>query len=411
MNDQSDDTSATPDGGASRETSLGVVVGAMGATTTGILPVWLIGALAVQMRADIGFTEFQLGIATSLFFGVSAITSIPASQQVERFGWRRCALTTAGLSSLALLLIAAFAHTYAWLLVFVALAALANALAQPSANLGLARGIVPGRQGLAFGLKQSSIPLATMLSGTAVPVIAVTLGWRWAFVTGASLGLALLTLLRPGPRTPAAFRRSRTPLGGPGDAPVKVLVILAVAFGFGSAATNAMGTFIVSYAVEEGISPSAAGWLFAASSGTGLAVRILSGWLADRRGRRHLVFCAALMLAGAVGMGTLAGASTAPLITVGALLGFGLGWAWNGVFMYAVVKMNRGAPATATGVTMSAIFIGGTTGPLAFGAIVTNTSYTVAWSLAAAAMAVAATFVLLGRYHLHRARRLEASAS
>ena len=54
---------------------------------------------------------------------------------------------------------------------------------------------------LAFGLKQSSVPLATFLSGLAIPFVALTLGWRWAFVLAAALAALLMaSLLIFGPR-------------------------------------------------------------------------------------------------------------------------------------------------------------------------------------------------------------------
>ena len=34
------------------------------------------------------------------------------------------------------------------------------------------------RQGLAFGIKQSAIPAAVLISGLALPVLAIPLGWR-----------------------------------------------------------------------------------------------------------------------------------------------------------------------------------------------------------------------------------------
>ena len=65
-------------------------------------------------------------------------------------------------------------------------------------NLGrthriLRAGQVPaGRQGLSFGVKQAAIPVSTLLAGAAVPTVALTLGWRWAFVLGGLRAMAAL---------------------------------------------------------------------------------------------------------------------------------------------------------------------------------------------------------------------------
>lgn len=384
--------------------SLRVIVAAVAVTAAGMLPVWLVGGLAVQMRADLAFDEFQLGIATAAFFGVSALASVPGSRMVERIGWRRGAMFTGAVSAVGLLTIAVGARTWGLLVAALCVAAIANSTAQPSANLGLARTVPATRQGLAFGVKQAAIPLTTMMSGLAVPLIAVIFGWRWVFVTGAMIGIGLVTMVRPGPRQAVPLRRDRPKLGGAGDAPFKTLVVLSVASGLATAATNSLGSFMVSYAVLEGMGPGAAGWLFAGSSALGLIVRVLSGWRADRRGGGHLVFCATMMTGGAIGFALFAVGGSPVVLIVAALMCFGLGWSWNGVFTFAIVEANRGAPAAATGVIMSAKFVGGTAGPLIFGFLASRVSYVAAWLCAASLMALAATLMLVGRAYLRRLR-------
>ena len=69
-----------------------------------------------------------------------------------------------------------------------ALSAAANALGQLASNAALARHVPAHRQGLSFGVKQAAIPVSTLLAGAAVPTIALTAGWRWAFVAAAGGG-------------------------------------------------------------------------------------------------------------------------------------------------------------------------------------------------------------------------------
>lgn len=185
---------------------------------------------------------------------------------------------------------------------------------------------------------------------------------------------------------------------------MRALVLLAVAGGFATASTNAVGSFMVSYSVLEGMGPGAAGWLFAWSSALGLVIRIVAGWRADRRVGGHLRFCVVMMLGGTLGFLLFAmGGSTLVLVLAGSMC-FGLGWAWNGVFIYAVMEANRGAPAAATGVIMVAKFVGGTTGPLLFGLVVSRASYAAAWLMAAGFMAVAAAQMQVARRTLRRSR-------
>ncbi|MEL0195287.1 MAG: MFS transporter, partial [Acidimicrobiaceae bacterium] len=89
------------------------------------------------------------------------------------------------------LCIALFANEFRYLIAFLAIAGLCNAAAQTAVNLGLAQAGLP-RLGLAIAVKQSGMPAASMLSGLAVPAIALTLGWRWAFVGAATVALVAL---------------------------------------------------------------------------------------------------------------------------------------------------------------------------------------------------------------------------
>ena len=63
------------------------------------------------------------------------------------------------------------AHSLVVLLLLLALAGVANSIVQPAINLFMADQVPPDRQGLAFGIKQSGIPGAVLLSGLALPVL------------------------------------------------------------------------------------------------------------------------------------------------------------------------------------------------------------------------------------------------
>ena len=78
---------------------------------------------------------------------------------------------------------------------FLGLAGLANAVAQPAINLFMAEQVAVERQGVAFGIKQSAIPSAVLVSGLALPLLAIPFGWRATFAV-CSLGpLAVAVLL------------------------------------------------------------------------------------------------------------------------------------------------------------------------------------------------------------------------
>src|SRR5688500_10675263 len=60
--------------------------GAVATTVACVLPVFLVGGLAVQIRGELHFSPAGLGLAVSTYFGVSAVASIPAGRLIERFG-------------------------------------------------------------------------------------------------------------------------------------------------------------------------------------------------------------------------------------------------------------------------------------------------------------------------------------
>ncbi|HYN97822.1 MAG TPA: MFS transporter, partial [Pilimelia sp.] len=155
------------------------VLGAVTTTVASVLPVFLVAGLAVQIRAELGFSPAGLGLAVAVYFGVSALASVPAGGLVERYGAAVIARAAICLSAACLLAIAALARSYPVLVLALAAGAAANALGQLASNAALAHRVRPERQGVSFGIKQSAVPMSTLLAGAAVPAVALTLGWRW----------------------------------------------------------------------------------------------------------------------------------------------------------------------------------------------------------------------------------------
>ena len=380
-------------------------VGAVTTTTVAVLPVFLTGALAVQISAELGFDPAGLGLVVALYFGISALASLPCGWLVERFGsgpTSRAAVTGVAVTMTA---VAAFAYSYASLVAVLLCSAWCNVLGQLSSNLTLARYVPATRLGLSFGIKQSAIPLATLLSGVAVPVVALTVGWRWAYVIGAALALAALLVT---PQDTAG--RERT-VPAPGERATAALTVIGIAGALAAAAANALGIFLVASAVERGISPGIAGLTLTMGSVVGLTLRLTHGWLADRRSGGHIAVVAGSLLLGAGGLALLAVPGTAALV-IGTVLGFGLGWAWPGLLQFAVVRLNPSAPAAATSIVQAGVYAGGFIGPVGFGFIATHASFPTAWITGAVTMVVAAALMVLGRRMLvaHRSAREAAAA-
>lgn len=366
-------------------------VSAVSVALAGTLPVFMTGALAVQIGRDIDLGATRLGLASGAFFGAAAMASALMGRLAERVGPGR-AMRSAAIASAVLQAGLALVPGYTWLLVALLVAGPANSLAQVGANLLLAKGIDPARQGWALAIKQAGMPGATLLGGLAVPAIAVTVGWRWAFAAGA-IGAVAAAFAVPVGAVPAGGRR---PAGRRVDVPMGPLVFLAVAVGFASAANGTLATFVVTAGVEAGLGESAAGIVLTLGSAAGITMRLVVGARADRRGGRHLPVVSVLLAGGALGYLLLA-PGLVPTHLAGALIAFGSGWAWPGLFNLAVVRLNPTAPAAATGITQTGVYVGALAGPILFGLVVDSAGYGLAWLLAGVASAGAAAGVAVGR--------------
>jgi MFS family permease len=259
----------------------------------------------------------------------------------------------------------------------------------PSSNLSLARQVAASRRGVAFGIKQASTPLASVVAGFAVPLLGLTVGWRWSLV-GTALVLIVLLLGLSADGTVASGAASSIESHGEHRAPLAALILLAATSGFAGAAATATAGFFVDSAVARGFANGTAGVVLGVGSGFGIVARIIWGWLADRRERGHLAFLSWLFLVGSVGFAMLGIVETVPLLLLGSIIVFSAGWSWAGLVFLVATIGSPGAPATATGIASAGGGLGGLIGPLAFGALVSSFSYTVAWSIAAAWMIIAA---------------------
>jgi MFS family permease len=359
-----------------------------------VLPGFLTGALAVQVRASLDFGIGALGLAVALFFTASALSSITLGRVVERIGSRSAMRLAALVGAVALAGIGLLAHSWLALVGLLILGGIGNATAAPAANLLVAAAIPAGRQGLAFGVKQAAIPTATLLSGLAVPFASLAVGWRATYV---GVGLMALAVALVAPQEARSSAREEDARPGSARASTGVLVAFALGLGLGSAAAVPLGSFLVESAVVVGIEEGVAGLLLAAGSATSIAVRLVAGHRADLRVGGHLRVVALLLGSGTLGFALLAWAGSPLAFAFGTILAFGAGWGWTGLFHLAVVIENREAPATATGFTQTGAYLGSALSPLAFGLVVERASYTVAWGCSALLAMVAAAVMLTTR--------------
>jgi MFS family permease len=374
---------------------------AVAVTTVGVLPVYMVGVLWVQLRADLGFGTSLLGVLVACFFATSGVSALTAGLVVRRFGTSPVVRLSALVGALSMLVIGVAAQYTVVLIGALVLAGWGNGIGQPASNDLIARAVATNRHGLAYGTKQAAIPLSTMIAGVAVPLIAIPLGWRPAFAIGAVLALLVMLTVPGGARLRPPGSAEPSEAAGPfRRAP---LFVLAAGLMLGAATGNALGSFFVATAVDGGIAPATAGVLAAVASGIGAAARIAMGWLADRVRAKWLLVVATQMGIGGLSYALL-GTGVEVLIAAGAVIGYCTGWAWAGLSTYSVARMHPGMAARATSITQGGMGAGAALGPLVFGLVAGASSYSVAWYGTAAVSVVAGAVIVQGRRMLMRVR-------
>jgi MFS family permease len=383
-----------PTGGGRRQVAAAFLV-----ALVGLMPVFLTGALSVQMRRSLGFGDVGLGVATGIFFLSAGLASVVLGRVVERRGIRFGFVATA-VGSAVMLLGLATARSWLWLVVALALAGTVNAFAQPSANTALATSRWTGSRGTLFGLKQSSVPAATLLAGLAVPVIALTVGWRWAFAAAIVLPLVLLVVVSPLPGVAPAARPERGRVR-PRDEPAarrarRAVRLTAVGSGVGSMTGNGGTAFLVPAAVDAGLAEASAGLLLGVISVFGIGTRIGVGWIANRMPQRRMSYALGILVVSGLGYAVIASAAPG-LLPLGAFFALGVGWAWPSLVHWDVSTRDLTRTATSTGTLQTGVFLGAGSGPVLFGLVAARTSYAVGFLGCAVLTLVAAGLLWAGR--------------
>lgn len=373
-------TGAPPPARSNRPLVATVVVATIGC----VYPGFLVGAISVQVSDEFAISPGRYGWAMGAYFLSATALSVLGGRLVQRIGPRRqligCLVTTI----FAQTLIAAVVESFGAMVACLAVCGAVNALNQTAVNLALTRARLP-RLGLAIALKQSGMPSAAMISGAAVPVLALTLGWRSAFVLGivvAAVGLLLVVRwIEPG----------EVDVGGR-VTPVSTnwaLYWSLVGGAFLSFAAGGLTSWTVASGVDAGLSEGVAGWMLSVGAGFGISARLFWGVRIDRLKVRPYGVAAALAAIGAIGMIGLA-SRTETVHIAATFLAFGAGWAWPVFTNFGIMRANGDAAGAASGITQMGIYFGVFAGPLVTGWTIDEWGYSTMWVVVAVVMTVGA---------------------
>ena len=371
-----------------------ITLSATGLVLSTTLPQYMIGAVAVSIQDDFGFSSAELGLPVGASFGVAAVTTAAAGRLIEKIGPLAGIRISIVLLVASVLAVATVVGSAAPLIICMAGVGLAAGIGSPSFAALLAGGVPHGRQGTAFGLLTSAPQLSAFMAGLALPLIADPFGWRVAFVipvVTAAASLLAMPSLRHLPAPSPVPRRRVISIRRP-----QPIHLMALAGTLASAGGIGMRSFLVVFAIAVGFSSSDAGLLLAAAGLIALVSRIGIGVLGDRRPGDALLRAGGLMLVSATGFVLMAIGAHFTII-LGALLAGGLGWGWVAPMNLAVIQRYRDAPAAAMGTQMTGFFTGALIGPLLVGLLIGTGGFTEAWVLCTVFAVLAAAAALGAR--------------
>ncbi len=362
-------------------------------------------ALAPLLQAEWSLSRAELGAVLGAINVGVLLASAAAGHAVDRFG-ERPLLVAGPLGVGAATLLAALSPAPPLLGLALAGAGIALGTCAPSGGKAMLVWFPPRIRGLAMGLRQTSVPLAGVISAPTLPLLALALGWRGALVASAVIGglSALLVVVAyhdPPARPTAVPRHERTGLASyPAllrDRSLLATILLGPVLVAGQwTVVPYLGLYL--YERFGWSVPEAAAYLALAQVG-GVVGRIAWGLASDLvwGGRRKpaLLLVPPVGAAGALGLAALSHQTPAWLVALLALVMGASVIGWNGLLLaYVAEQAGPHRAGTAIGLAVSIIFLGAVVYPPAFGWLVDRAgSYQPAWlALAAVLLAGLALF-------------------
>lgn len=367
-----------------RVVTLGVAIGASSA-----MPVYVAAALGPRLKSAFAIDDTGLGLLVGVFFASSALAAWAGGTLTDRWDWKPIAVAGCGLSGAATIAAGAWTGEPWGFGLAMVTAGSGFGLAQPASATVLLEANNDENLATLFAVKQAGIPVATLLAGAGLPLIAIHQGWEATMIVAGLVPLSvagIIFLFRMKAR-PRPIANGHDPVDVP---PVLALtvagaiaaVVISSASGFGAVAmTNA------------GIGEATVGILLIGFSLGGGVTRILGGIVVDSRSINAVKLAGFVLLASAIGYGFLVtGDSLGAAVGIG--LAYTVGWSWPGLLFYSVVVSTPSAPGVAAGRLQIGFSVGNSIGPLLFGGALDHFGTAPSWTLIAV-MAMSAGTLLL----------------
>lgn len=373
-----------------------------GATATAVLAPEIAREFDVQTR--------WVGVYIGIVYGGGMLSSLGSGTFIEHYGSIRVSQACVLLCAIGVLGIAlAPASAPVLLAVTAFVIGIAYGPITPASSQLLQRTAPPSRMALTFSIKQTGVPAGAALAGASLPALTLTIGWRFAFIASAVLGLAVIAVSQPiraeldaerRPRRAASLASIFAPLALLRESrALRELALISLAY---SATQVCLTSFLVVYLTETlGWTLVSAGLALTVATFGGVAGRIGWGYVADRLLKpRHvltLIGCLAGICGACMALATPAWPHEAvvPLVLIFGTTAIG----WNGVQLSEVARLAPpGSAGKVTGASSFVTFAGVVIGPPSFALLTSVTqSYRVGFAAFAAVSGAAALALLRNR--------------
>jgi sugar phosphate permease len=343
-----------------------------------------IPVLAPALQREYHLDLTQVGLALAAANAGSVFTLLAWGLLADRVGERLVlAIGLAGCG--AGLLVAAFAPSFAVLVVALTLGGASGASVNAASGRAVMSWFRQDERGFALGIRQTALPIGGLLAALALPPIEAAGGVRAGLVALAAGCLAAAVAGASGLREAPHEEGELIDIGHPVRDPR--IWRLSV----GSALVLAAQVSILSFLIlflhgERGLSTAAAAGVFALIQALGAAARIITGRWSDRI-RARIAPLRRLALGLTVTLASAAALLSAPLpILIPMFVAAGaLSLSWNGLSFTAAAELaGRRRAGAALGFQQTALAITSAAAPPAFAAVVEAGSWSLAYGLAAA---------------------------
>ena len=338
-----------------------------------------IAVLAPALREEYELTLTQIGVVLAAEWVGLTIALLPWGFAVDRWG-ERWTLTSGLLLCAVFLAAAAYAPSFAWLVVLLGLAGAAGGSVQSGSGRAVMRWFSARERGLALGVRQTAVPIGGAVAALVLPVLEsprAGLLFVAGFVLAGALAGALV--LRAGTEEHLEKTDVEITLRD------RRLWLACWGSGLYLVAQVAMMGFVVLFLHDEhGFSTGAAAAVFAVGQGLAAVLRIGVGHWSDVLGTRVRPLRAiGVAIAGA--LAAVAVLSDAPswLLVPALVFATGMSMAWNGLSYTIAAELGGRRSGAAIGFQQTVLSAIGIAAPVAFAAMVSGTSWAIAFGLAA----------------------------